>query len=132
MQLANSIFVVSSLSCVQLFCNPMDCKTTRLLCLRDFPGKNTGMGCHFLLHRIFLTQESNLLLLHRQVFSLLSEPPGLPTKWQEEDSNQTFVVCQNPHLCSPHYKVFLESFNILFNSSKNIQYPLDAQHCSCC
>ena len=22
---------------------------TRLLCPRDFPGKNTGVGCHFLL-----------------------------------------------------------------------------------
>ena len=28
----------------------------RLLWSWDFPGKNTGMGCHFLLHGIFLTQ----------------------------------------------------------------------------
>ena len=27
-------------------CDPMDC---RLLCPWDFPGKNTRMGCHFLL-----------------------------------------------------------------------------------
>ena len=34
----------------------------------DFPGKNTGMGCHFLLQGIFLTQELNLHLLHcRQI-----------------------------------------------------------------
>ena len=34
----------------------------------DFPGKNTGVDCHFLLQRIFLTQESNLGLLHcRQI-----------------------------------------------------------------
>ena len=25
----------------------------------DFPGKNTGVGCHFLLQRIFTTQGSN-------------------------------------------------------------------------
>ena len=25
----------------------------------DSPGKNTGVGCHFLLQRMFLTQESN-------------------------------------------------------------------------
>ena len=32
----------------------------RLLCSWDFfPGKNTGVGCHFLLQGIFLTQESN-------------------------------------------------------------------------
>ena len=26
------------------------------LCPWDFPGKNTGVGCHFLLQRIFQTQ----------------------------------------------------------------------------
>ena len=36
---------------------------TRLLCLWDFPGKNTGVGCHFLLQGIYLTQGSNLSLL---------------------------------------------------------------------
>ena len=35
----------------------------RLLCPWNFPGKNTGVGCHFLLHRIFPTQGSNLSLL---------------------------------------------------------------------
>ena len=37
---------------------------TRLLCPWDSPGKNTGMGCHFLLQGIFLPQGSNLHLLH--------------------------------------------------------------------
>ena len=43
------------------------------------PGKNTGMGCHAHLHRIFLTQESNwyLLLLHWQVASLPLAPPSV-------------------------------------------------------
>ena len=31
---------------------------------KDFPGKNTGMGCHFLLQQIFPTQGSNPGLLH--------------------------------------------------------------------
>ena len=30
----------------------------------DFPGKNIGVGCHFLLQRISPTQGSNLYLLH--------------------------------------------------------------------
>ena len=30
----------------------------------DFPGKNTVVGCHFLLQRIFPTQGLNLGLLH--------------------------------------------------------------------
>ena len=46
---------------------------TRICCPWDFPGKNTEVGCHFLLHGIFLTQESNpylFHLLHWQVGSL--------------------------------------------------------------
>ena len=39
---------------------------TRLFCLRDFPGKSTGVGCLFLLQRIFLTQRSNMGLPHCQ------------------------------------------------------------------
>ena len=44
----------------------------------DFPGKNTGVGCHFLLQGIFPTQGRNLSLPHWQVDSLPSEPPGKP------------------------------------------------------
>ena len=41
---------------------------TRLLCPQDFPGKNTGIGGHFLLLRIFPTQGLNSsLLLGRQI-----------------------------------------------------------------
>ena len=46
---------------------------TRLLCPWYFPGKNTGVYCHFLLQGIFLTQGSNLGLLHcRQILYHLS------------------------------------------------------------
>ena len=36
----------------------------RLLCPWNFLSKNTGMGCHFLLQGLFLTQGSNPCLLH--------------------------------------------------------------------
>ena len=36
----------------------------RLLCPCNFPDKNTGVGCHFLLQGIFSSQSSNLCLLH--------------------------------------------------------------------
>ena len=45
-----------------------------LLCPWDFPGKNTGVSCQFLLQGIFPTQGSNLGLLHRRQ-TLPSEPP---------------------------------------------------------
>ena len=40
------------------------------LCPWDFPGKNTGVDCYFLLQKIFLTQRSNPCLMHWQVDSL--------------------------------------------------------------
>ena len=61
-----SDFVLCSqpLSRVQLFCvGPHELYPTRLLCPCDFPNKNTGVCCHFLLQGIFLTQGLNLCLL---------------------------------------------------------------------
>ena len=47
---------------------PHGLQPTRLLCPWDFPGENTGVGCHFLLQGIFPIQESNPHLLHcRQI-----------------------------------------------------------------
>ena len=57
----------------------------RLLCPWDSPGKNPGVGCHFLLQGIFLTQGWNLRLLHWQADSLslnhLIEHPLLYIKY---------------------------------------------------
>ena len=50
-------------SCPTL-CDPMDCSLTRFLCPWDFPGKNTGVDCHFLLQGIFPTQGWNPGLPH--------------------------------------------------------------------
>ena len=47
----------------QLFCNPHGL-STRLLCPWDFPGKNTGVGCHFLLQRIFWPRNQTCCFLH--------------------------------------------------------------------
>ena len=48
------------LSRIQLFATPQ----TEVFCLWNFLGKNTGVGCHFLLQGNFLTQGLNLCLLH--------------------------------------------------------------------
>ena len=42
------------------------------------PGKNTGVGCHFLLQGIFPTQGLNLCLRHWQVDSLPLSHLGSP------------------------------------------------------
>ena len=52
-----------------------------LLCPWDFPGKNTGVDCHFLLQGIFPTQGSNPSLPHyRQMLYHLSHQ-GSPKRW---------------------------------------------------
>ena len=45
-------------------CNPMDCNPPDLPHPWDSPSKNTGVGCHALLRGLFLTQRSNMGLLH--------------------------------------------------------------------
>ena len=65
-------------------CRPTDTKRlkpARLFCSWNFSGKNTGVGCHFLLPGIFHTQRSNphfLHLLHWQEGSQPLVPPGKP------------------------------------------------------
>ena len=47
-------------SCLTL-CDPMDCSPPGSSVHGIFPGKNTGVDCHFLLQEIFPTQGWNLL-----------------------------------------------------------------------
>ena len=68
-------FVESCICCIECVCVcvsysvmsdsllPHGLWPARLLCPWNVPGKNTGMGCHFLLQGIFLTQGLNLCLL---------------------------------------------------------------------
>ena len=56
---------------------------SRLLWPGNYPGKNTGVGCHSLLQGIFLTKGLNPHLLHcRQMFYSLSHRGSLES-WKE-------------------------------------------------
>ena len=66
-----TIFVhvcVTAQSCPTLFVSPWRLQPAWLLCPWDFPSKNIGVGCHFLLQGIFPTQGLNPHLL--QVFCI--------------------------------------------------------------
>ena len=75
-----SIHIYVCYCLVTKFClthlRPHGLQLTRLLCPWEFPGKNTGMGCHFLLQIIFLTKSSNPGCLHYRFFT--PESPGKP------------------------------------------------------
>ena len=63
------------------FATPWTVEPARLLCPWDFLGKNTDVGCHFLLQGIFLTQELNsqlLYLSHWQAGFILLHHLGSP------------------------------------------------------
>ena len=66
-------------------CHPMDCSTPGC-CPWNSPGKNTGMGCHFLLQRIFSTQGLNPGLLHRRQILYCPRHQG-SLKWRVEGEN---------------------------------------------
>ena len=59
-------------SCLPLY-DPIDCSPPGSSAHGDFPGKNTGVGCHALLQGIFPTQGSNSGLPHcKWILYLLS------------------------------------------------------------
>ena len=65
---------------------PHGLQLSRLLCPWDSLGKDTRVGCHFLLQGIFLTQGLKphlLCLLHWQKDSLPLAPPG-KTKFENK------------------------------------------------
>ena len=53
-------------------CNPIDCmQPPRLLCSSNFPGKNAGMGCNFLLQGSSWPRDRTKAFIHWQADSLL-------------------------------------------------------------
>ena len=61
----------------QTLCDPMDCSPPGSSVHGDFLGKNTGVGCHSLLQRIFLTQRLSPGLRHsRQILYHLRHQGG--------------------------------------------------------
>ena len=59
---------VTELWCLTL-CHRMDCSLIGSSVHRIFPGKDTGVGCHFLLQENFLAHGLNLHFLHWQASS---------------------------------------------------------------
>ena len=83
-------------SCLTL-CDPMDCSPTRLLRPWDFPGKDTGVGYHFLLQGIFPTQGSNLNLLKSP--ALAGRFFTASATWEAPNKYCYAVLCLVPQSC---------------------------------
>ena len=84
-------------------CNPMDCSPPGSSVHEDSPGKNTSVGFHALLQRIFPNQRSNPGLRHcRQILYCLSHQgnPRIPewvaypfSRGSSQSRNQTSLSC---------------------------------------
>ena len=114
-----------SFSRVWLLTTLWACNPPKRLCSWDSPGKNSGVGCHFLLHRIFLSMALNprlLQLLNWQVGFLPLAPPGkscieVKVCWhascplaQEladldpcDEASLSFKICPESNHFSPHH-----------------------------
>ena len=102
------------------------------LCSWDSPGKNTGVGCHFLLQGIFPTQESNPCLLHSlhwQGDSLALTPPGQP--WSQSRSAGAWVSGElQDQLCQSswaHTSFSSFGYPLIFASS-SLPHPSQLPH----
>ena len=95
----------------------------------DFPGKNAGVDCHFLLQGIFPTQVSNPCLLHL-----------LPCRWilyhwatREAPSAKT-ISTHSLRYISPWvilYSLFSSTFNSLFAECR-LMFPRRVLYSSAC
>ena len=89
---------------------------TRLPSPWDSPGKNTAVGCHFLLQGIFLIQESNLSLLHcRQILYHLSHQGS-----HQRREYQEFEISIYKLLCIKD----INNKVLLYSTVNYIQYPV--------
>ena len=77
---------------------PHGLEPTRSLLPSDSPCKSTGVGCHFLLQRIVLTQGSNPGLLHcRQMLYYLSHQAKVPSLSSVQFSRSVLSDSLRPH-----------------------------------
>ena len=86
-------------------CEPMNYSPPGSSVHEIFPGKDTGVGCHFLLQGIFPTQGLNPgLLCCRQILL----PTGLqgkpPQKSYDPNLHRTHLLCPERRLCSKKFQ----------------------------
>ena len=83
--------VLVTQSCPTL-CDPTDCSPTRLLCPWNSPDKISGMGWHFLLQGIFLTQGLNPSLPHFTNWATREAENGKPGKGATQISSSHLTI----------------------------------------
>ena len=96
--------------------HPMDCSLPGSSVHGISQGKNTGVGCHFLLQRTFLTQGLNPHLLHWQANSLPLSHQGSPLNFlKTANIFLTITVCTKIKLMINTWMLFTEYIEQCFS-----------------
>ena len=115
------IICAQSLSHVRLFATPW-AVTHQALYPWDFPGKNTGAGCHFLFQEIFPTEKPNLSLLLASLAlaggSLPLEPPEI-ISYREGGLEVQFYPYDPWDLMGPHICQIATKYSSMFMFSSS-------------
>ena len=105
---------------------PHGLQPTRLFCPWDFPGKNIGVGCHFLLQGIFQTQGSNRDLLTAGRFF---------TDWATREANRKkcpLISTSSPKLISCLFdNTHDNKCKVISHSGFDLHFP-DDEWCWAC
>ena len=103
----------------------MACSPPRLSVYGIFPGKNTGVSCHFLLQEIFLTQGPNPGLPHWQAdYFPLSHQEGLNKYKENETKDLTYSGAKQTKTLET------EAEKGLCPSAPQQAYSFSSKHCA--
>ena len=110
-----------------------------LFCPYNFPGKNTGVGCHFLFQRIFPTQESNqspaLLTLAGRFFTTELLWKAFPITQSVQFSSVQWLSCV-PLFVTPWIAACQASLSITNSQSSlklmSIEWVMPSSHLILC
>ena len=102
---------------------PQGLQPTRLICPWNSSGKNTGVGCHFLLQGIFLTQGLNLGLQYcRQIpYRLSHQETQRRGRVKTQANLQTFLKRGKRPLTTEICGSFFHSVYCMFESLQKLE-----------
>ena len=110
---------------------PHGLQPTRLLCPWDFPGKSTGVGCHFLLQGIFPTQELNPGLWYcRQTLYCLSHQGSHPCdfRWTVHLETLKYRSRASRWICRPLFTLRFQTMKSTWNREGKEGQPKRGKH----
>ena len=123
---------VCVLSCSVMFDSlwPHRLQSTRLFCPWNFPGKNTRVGCHFLLQEIFLTQGLNpylIQILYHCAFCwaqfFIKHPQNAYSKYDIilwSLYSKAMYISYTTYMCLAKIAVYKQSHQGLLNSVSDV------------